>query len=101
MPLLETLETYLYVAGNAQLASERLHLHRTSLYYRLQRVEQLARTDLKNGVERLALHLSLKVARMTGEYVPRAATRAQESPAVAGATHEVTPGHDQHILAAG
>ena len=71
LPLLETLETYLDAAGNAQLTAELLHLHRTSLYYRLQRVEQLARTDLKNGVERLALHLSLKVARMTGQYVPR------------------------------
>lgn len=74
LPLLETLETYLDSAGNAQLTAELLHLHRTSLYYRLQRVEQLARTDLKNGMERLALHLSLKVARMTGQYVPRYTT---------------------------
>jgi hypothetical protein len=71
LPLLETLETYLDAAGNARLTAELLHLHRTSLYYRLQRVEQLARTDLKDGVERLALHLSLKVARMTGQYAPR------------------------------
>ncbi len=70
-PLLETLETYLDVAGNAQLTAERLNLHRTSLYYRLQRLEQLADTDLKDGVERLALHLALKVARMTGQYAPR------------------------------
>lgn len=74
LPLLETLETYLDAAGNAQLTAELLHLHRTSLYYRLQRVEQLARTDLKDGVERLALHLSLKVARMTRQYTPRRAT---------------------------
>lgn len=71
LPLLETLETYLDVAGNAQLTAERLNLHRTSLYYRLQRVEQLADTDLKDGVERLSLHLALKVARMTGQYAPR------------------------------
>jgi hypothetical protein len=80
LPLVETLETYLDAAGNAQLTAELLHLHRTSLYYRLQRVEQLARTDLKDGVERLALHLSLKVARMTGQYVPRRAA----SPASTG-----------------
>ena len=67
--MVETLETYLDVAGNAQLTAERLNLHRTSLYYRLQRVEQLADTDLKNGLERLALHLTIKIARMTGEYV--------------------------------
>jgi hypothetical protein len=81
LPLLETLETYLDAAGNAQLTAELLHLHRTSLYYRLQRVEQLARTDLKDGVERLALHLSLKVARMTGQYAPR---RGTSSPVTTG-----------------
>ncbi|HEU4543851.1 MAG TPA: helix-turn-helix domain-containing protein [Jiangellaceae bacterium] len=76
LPLLETLETYLDAAGNAQVTAETLHLHRTSLYYRLQRVEQLARTDLKDGMERLALHLTLKVARLTGQYVPRHCERA-------------------------
>lgn len=76
LPLLETLETYLDAAGNAQVTAETLHLHRTSLYYRLQRVEQLARTDLKDGMERLALHLTLKVARLTGDYVPRLSERA-------------------------
>lgn len=70
-PLLETLETYLDAAGNAQSTAEILHLHRTSLYYRLQRVEQLASTDLKDGMERLALHLTLKVARLTGRYGAR------------------------------
>ena len=67
-PMIETLETYLDVAGNAQVTAERLNLHRTSLYYRLQRVEQLAGTDLKDGLERLALHLAIKVARLTGDY---------------------------------
>ena len=65
-PLLRTLETYLELAGSAQATAEALHLHRTSLYYRLQRVELLAGTDLKSGTERLALHLALKVARAAG-----------------------------------
>ncbi|HEY8472383.1 MAG TPA: helix-turn-helix domain-containing protein [Natronosporangium sp.] len=89
LPLLETLETYLDAAGNAQLTAELLHLHRTSLYYRLQRVEQLAGTDLKDGVERLALHLSLKVARMTGQYAPRPGT----APAIATSAKAATPNH--------
>ncbi|NUR92969.1 MAG: helix-turn-helix domain-containing protein, partial [Nonomuraea sp.] len=71
LPLLETLETYLDLAGSAVATSRALRLHRTSLYYRLQRVEELARTDLKDGGERLALHLSLKLARLSGRYVPR------------------------------
>ncbi|WP_369369690.1 PucR family transcriptional regulator [Promicromonospora sp. Populi] len=65
-PLLHTLETYLELACSAQATAEALHLHRTSLYYRLQRVELLAGTDLKDGTERLALHLALKVARAAG-----------------------------------
>ncbi|MGI5273039.1 PucR family transcriptional regulator [Nonomuraea sp. CA-218870] len=69
--LLETLETYLDLAGSAVATSRALRLHRTSLYYRLQRVEELARTDLKDGGERLALHLSLKLARLSGRYRPR------------------------------
>ncbi|TMR30573.1 PucR family transcriptional regulator [Nonomuraea zeae] len=71
LPLLETLETYLDLAGSAVATSRALRLHRTSLYYRLQRVEELARTDLKDGGERLALHLSLKMARLSGRYLPR------------------------------
>ncbi|TDD46313.1 PucR family transcriptional regulator [Nonomuraea terrae] len=71
LPLLETLETYLDLAGSAVATSRALRLHRTSLYYRLQRVEELARTDLKDGGERLALHLSLKLARLSGRYAPR------------------------------
>ncbi|MFF4617927.1 PucR family transcriptional regulator [Nonomuraea jabiensis] len=71
LPLLETLETYLDLAGSAVATSRALRLHRTSLYYRLQRVEELARTDLKDGGERLALHLSLKLARLSGRYLPR------------------------------
>ncbi|NUR87420.1 MAG: helix-turn-helix domain-containing protein [Nonomuraea sp.] len=71
LTLLETLETYLDLAGSAVATSRALRLHRTSLYYRLQRVEELACTDLKDGGERLALHLSLKLARLSGRYRPR------------------------------
>ncbi|WP_327090828.1 helix-turn-helix domain-containing protein [Nonomuraea sp. NBC_01738] len=72
LPLLETLEIYLDLAGSAVATSRALRLHRTSLYYRLQRVEELAATDLKDGGERLALHLGLKLARLSGRYRPRA-----------------------------
>jgi PucR C-terminal helix-turn-helix domain/GGDEF-like domain len=65
-PLLDTLETYLDLAGNARATAVRMNLHRTSLYYRLQRVEELAGTDLKDGNERLSLHLALKLARLKG-----------------------------------
>jgi sugar diacid utilization regulator len=65
--LVETLETYLDLAGNAHATAERLQLHRTTLYYRLQRVEQLAGTNLKDGNERLCLHLALKMAHLADQ----------------------------------
>jgi len=68
VPLLETLETYLDLAGSVVETSRALRLHRTSLYYRLQRLESLADTDLKDGNERLMLHLSLKLARLSGRF---------------------------------
>lgn len=67
-PLLETVETYLDLAGSVVETARALRLHRTSLYYRLQRVEALAGTDLKDGNERLMLHLSLKLARLSGRF---------------------------------
>ncbi len=70
LPLLETIEAYLDLAGNAHATADRMMLHRTSLYYRLQRIEKLAGTDLKDGNERLCLHLALKLARLNGRYRP-------------------------------
>jgi hypothetical protein len=66
--LLATLETYLDLAGSAVETSKALRLHRTSLYYRLQRVAELTGTNLKNGDERLSMHLSLKLARLHGRF---------------------------------
>lgn len=65
-PLVETLEVYLDLAGNVQATASKLNLHRTTLYYRLERIEAAAGTDLRDGNERLALHLGLKLARLTG-----------------------------------
>ncbi|MFJ3711699.1 helix-turn-helix domain-containing protein [Streptomyces sp. NBC_01267] len=70
LPLLQTLETYLDLSGNALATSKHLMLHRTSLYYRIQRFEHLAGANLKDGNERLCLHLGLKLARFTGRYRP-------------------------------
>jgi hypothetical protein len=64
--LVETLETYLDLAGSVVETSKALRLHRTSLYYRLQRVAELTGTNLRTGDDRLALHLSLKLARLHG-----------------------------------
>lgn len=69
--LLETLEVFLDLAGNVHATAARLHLHRATLYYRLERIARLAPANLKDGNERLSLHLALKVGRLTGRYRPR------------------------------
>ena len=64
--LVDTLETFLDLAGNVQATAEALSVHRTSLYHRIGRIEELCDTDLRDGNERLALHLGLKLARLGG-----------------------------------
>jgi DNA-binding PucR family transcriptional regulator len=71
-PVLATLETYLDLAGDAKASSERLRLHRGTLYYRLQKAEQIADVSLRSGDDRLALRLGFKLARLIGLY-PRQA----------------------------
>jgi DNA-binding PucR family transcriptional regulator len=64
--MIDTLEVYLECAGSVQRASARLSIERASLYYRLRRIEDLAGIDLNDGNQRLALHFSLKLARLLG-----------------------------------
>jgi len=64
--LIETLETYLDEAGRVPETIERLCVHRTSLYHRLNRIEQATGMSLSNGADRLSLHLGIKLARLTG-----------------------------------
>ena len=65
-PLVETLETYLDLACDAKATAEALSLHRATLYYRLNRVEEITGARLKTGEDRLALHLGLRLARLQG-----------------------------------
>lgn len=68
--LIETLETYLDEAGDARASVARLHLHRSSLYYRIARIEEITGMSLGNGGDRLSLHLGLKLARLIGLLPP-------------------------------
>jgi DNA-binding PucR family transcriptional regulator len=76
--LARTLETYLDLAGNAQATAKALRLHRATLYYRLQRIEELARADLKDGNDRLTLHLGLKLARLNDRFQSAAKGRGRD-----------------------
>ena len=62
--LTRTLRSYLNHAGNGPAASAELHIHRTTLYYRLGRIRDLTGLDLDDGRTRLTLHLGLFLADM-------------------------------------
>jgi sugar diacid utilization regulator len=62
--LVDTLETYLDSAGDARASAAQLNVHRTSLYYRLSRIELITGMNLASGSDRLSLHLGLKLARL-------------------------------------
>ncbi len=62
--LVQTLEVYLDEAGRVPATIDLLKIHRTSLYYRLNKIEQLTGMDLSRGGDRLALHLGIKLARL-------------------------------------
>ena len=61
----ETLRCYLDCAGRAQQAAGQLHIHRTTLYWRLARAAELVPLDLHRGDDRLKLHLALALADLT------------------------------------
>jgi len=65
-PLVDTLEAYLDLAGDARATAEALSLHRATMYYRLNRIEEITGARLKTGDDRLALHLGLRLARLSG-----------------------------------
>ncbi|WP_018332867.1 PucR family transcriptional regulator [Actinomycetospora chiangmaiensis] len=55
-----TLEVFLDLAGSVPRTAERLHLHRTSLYYRLRQIAEITGADLDDGSARLVLHQGLR-----------------------------------------
>lgn len=60
--LLITARTFLGLGGDVQGAAEELHLHRTTLYYRLDRIRDLTGIDLRNSPARPDLDLALRLA---------------------------------------
>lgn len=61
-----TARRYLDHAGSAQATAAALQIHRQTLYYRLQRIEQVTGLDLSSGEDRLRLHLGLRLGPLLG-----------------------------------
>ena len=64
--LLPTLSTFLDCAGEAQRTAAQLRIHRTTLYYRLSRIEQISGLSLRDGRDRLLAHLALRFHHLYG-----------------------------------
>jgi hypothetical protein len=61
----QTIRCYLECGAQAQQAAAQLHIHRTTLYWRLAQVAELTSLDLRSGEDRLKLHLALTLADLT------------------------------------
>ena len=65
-PLADTLEAYLERAGDARATAAALYIHRTTLYHRLRRIEAITGRSLRDGDDRLLLHMGLRIRRLRG-----------------------------------
>lgn len=63
--LVDTLRTYLARNGNVAQAAKDLFIHRNTLMYRLERIQQVAGLELDDAETRLRLQLALKAHELT------------------------------------
>ena len=64
--LFRTLETWLDAGGNGARTARALHIHRSTLNYRLQRIRSICGDPLSEPAVRLDLQLALKQLRLFG-----------------------------------
>jgi hypothetical protein len=83
--LLEALDGLLEAGGDVAEAAKALHVHRATLYRRLERVEEITGFDLDRGDDRLAAHLGLRLLQL------HAAARGRTATAVAPGAAEPRP----------
>lgn len=62
--LFHTLEAYLDAGGNGVATAEALHVHRSTLNYRLARIAEVCQVDLSNPGTRMNLLVALKLMRL-------------------------------------
>ncbi|HET7767521.1 MAG TPA: helix-turn-helix domain-containing protein [Chloroflexota bacterium] len=80
--LLRTLEAYLACGGSPQETAQRLHTHRNTVLYRLQRIGELLGTDVRAPEVQFTLWLALRAAEVLGDpQVTPAATTRRTRPA--------------------
>lgn len=62
--LIKTLEAFFACHGNLSQTAEQLIVHRNTLLYRMNRINEIAAIDLNRPETRLALHLALTIRRL-------------------------------------
>jgi PucR family transcriptional regulator, purine catabolism regulatory protein len=65
--LVQTIDSYFMHHGNISQTAEALFIHRNTLLYRLDRIQELTQHDLNQSNMRLALHLALKFWQLSPE----------------------------------
>jgi DNA-binding PucR family transcriptional regulator len=66
--LIHTLDAYLTHGCDVRKTAEALHLHRSTLYYRLEKITEAVGGDLKDGEARFELMLGIRLANMARLY---------------------------------
>jgi purine catabolism regulator len=66
--LFNTLEAYLDEGGNGVSTADNLHIHRSTLNYRLSRIVEICNVNLSNPAVRMDLLVALKLMRLFEEY---------------------------------
>jgi sugar diacid utilization regulator len=66
--LFHTLEAYLDSGGNGVATAEALHIHRSTLNYRLTRIEQVCEVELQSPGVRMDLQVALKLLQLFEDF---------------------------------
>jgi hypothetical protein len=64
--LAQTLNAYLDFGGDAQATAKHLHIHRSTFYYRLDKIREVTDLNLADGEIRRDLHTGLRIAHLAG-----------------------------------
>lgn len=68
--LAHTLYYYLEIPHTPQLIAEKLHIHRNTFFYRLEKIRDILQSDLKGGRELFLFHFSFVVLHFLGKFNP-------------------------------
>lgn len=78
--LLRTLDAYIACGGSPLDTAQRLHAHRNTVLYRLDRIAELLGVDVRHPEQRLLFHLALRAGEVLGELQPGALGQADAAP---------------------